>query len=492
MFSKCLKHNPNTGFAKKDDIDKNINAWHYADKQHIDKIALYDDANRKLENLIGGKSSNTLGYNPNRFSLHIYYTVDSLEGAFEMLEVYGKSLSRDITFYDLERATHKSTKTIISSLNAYDSITAPTANGIITGKTLFRGGWHGETSGPYISQFLYLPYSYGNMLIDQKYYSENDIPAASTFKGWLNIQNGVTSGIPTKNDNITYIHNPRVLGSIVHNDPLYQFYYNACLVAMQNGINPSGFYSDKITSWTSSGGPDILATVSHVALGALRCGWYQKWGMGMKIRPEVYAQRIELALTSDKDFVADVPGLADIKKYSEIGQKILDLVKNKNKELNGEETVLLPSLYTEGSPTHPSWPAGHACVAGACSTVMKAMLQTHDDKYNRLPWPKPVKHSIDGITLVDYEGHTKGMTIVGEFNKLASNVSLGRDFGGVHYRCDGGCGNVLGEKYAITYLIDKCKEYIESKNKLFKGFILEKFDGSIIKINKYGTSVIKK
>ncbi len=39
---------------------------------------------------------------------------------------------------------------------------------------------------------------------------------------------------------------------------------------------------------------------------------------------------------------------------------------------------LLPQVYPEGSPLHPSYGAGHASVAGACVTMMKALF---DESY---------------------------------------------------------------------------------------------------------------
>ncbi len=34
--------------------------------------------------------------------------------------------------------------------------------------------------------------------------------------------------------------------------------------------------------------------------------------------------------------------------------------------------ALLPMAFPEGSPTHPAYGAGHATVAGACVTILKA------------------------------------------------------------------------------------------------------------------------
>ena len=41
-------------------------------------------------------------------------------------------------------------------------------------------------------------------------------------------------------------------------------------------------------------------------------------------------------------------------------------------EKQGAKTYLLGLTYPEGSPLHPSYPSGHATLAGACITVIKA------------------------------------------------------------------------------------------------------------------------
>ena len=42
----------------------------------------------------------------------------------------------------------------------------------------------------------------------------------------------------------------------------------------------------------------------------------------------------------------------------------------------GNATSLLPMAFQEGSPMHPSYGAGHATVAGACVTILKAFFDT--------------------------------------------------------------------------------------------------------------------
>jgi len=83
----------------------------------------------------------------------------------------------------------------------------------------------------------------------------------------------------------------------------------------------------------------------------------------------------------------------------------------------------------------------------------------------------------DGTGLVAYV--EPELTIEGELNKLASNISLGRDIAGVHYRTDGDLGIVLGEQVAIGVLQD----YVNTFNENFEGFKFNRFDGSAVVIS---------
>ena len=89
---------------------------------------------------------------------------------------------------------------------------------------------------------------------------------------------------------------------------------------------------------------------------------------------------------------------------------------------------LLPLAYPEGSPTHPSYPTGHAAVAGACVTVLKACFRED------FPIPGPVQASADGDLLEPWLGEE--LTLGGEFSKLAGNITYGLDAGGGHYRTE--------------------------------------------------------
>ena len=180
-------------------------------------------------------------------------------------------------------------------------------------------------------------------------------------------------------------------------------------------------------------------------------------------------------ITYNKEFFTD-DVFDKIKEKLVPGQETLDEVFLRN------DNYLLLMMYPEGSPTHPSCPAGHAVVSGACTTIMKAFLKTHDSNNKPLLWPSFPKYSIDGDVLQTYDKYDNKITIIGEINKLASNIAIGRNIGGVHYRADGDDGIVLGETFAIKYLQIKLQEYISLYNGMISSFKLEKFNGDFIEI----------
>ena len=65
-------------------------------------------------------------------------------------------------------------------------------------------------------------------------------------------------------------------------------------------------------------------------------------------------------------------------------------------------------VYSEGCPTHPAYPAGHAAIAGACATALKAFFN------ESFVIPNPMMANPDGLSLVPYKTDR-------------SNVLLGRN-----------------------------------------------------------------
>jgi hypothetical protein len=125
--------------------------------------------------------------------------------------------------------------------------------------------------------------------------------------------------------------------------------------------------------------------------------------------------------------------------------------------------------FPEGCPTHPSYGAGHATVAGACTTILKAWFATS------FVLPDPVVASADGTALLPYAGPP--LTVGGELDKLASNIGIGRNGAGVHWRSDYAASLRLGERVALCILEEQRATYNEEPS-----LALSTFDGEAITV----------
>ena len=142
-------------------------------------------------------------------------------------------------------------------------------------------------------------------------------------------------------------------------------------------------------------------------------------------------------------------------------------------------SYFLPQAYPEAGPQHPSYPSGHATMAGACATILKAAFDGAV-QFNTLPDGEIVMAQPDGGGVMDYPGPDKDqITINGEINKIASNIALGRDFAGIHWRSDAQEGLRLGEAVALSVLRDQSGNYVGEE---FEGFTITKFDGTTITV----------
>jgi hypothetical protein len=131
-------------------------------------------------------------------------------------------------------------------------------------------------------------------------------------------------------------------------------------------------------------------------------------------------------------------------------------------------TFLLPQAFPEGSPVHPAYGSGHAAVAGACVTVLKAWF---DESW---VLPDPVIPNAAGTELMPYTGpDADRLTVGGELDKVAANIAIGRNMAGVHWRTDYSESIRLGEAVAIGVLRDQVRVGHEDAS-----FGLTRFDGN--------------
>ena len=126
---------------------------------------------------------------------------------------------------------------------------------------------------------------------------------------------------------------------------------------------------------------------------------------------------------------------------------------------------------------HPSYGAGHATVAGACVTILKAFFD-HKHPVTLAGHDKCAFVPTDDGLCLNVENIENGrLTVEGELNKLASNISIGRDWAGVHYFTDYIESLRMGEQVALGILEEHKLTYAETFS-----MTVPLFDGSTIRI----------
>jgi hypothetical protein len=430
--------------------------------------------------------------------------IDSAEGAAEMAELYWMSLVRDVNFTDFDNDDNKLIQRAAEDLSTYSAFYGPKQNGKVTPDTIFRGNWPGTLKGPYVSQFAllgtkipafdlmpddgYVILGWGNR-IDQRILTL--LPGSdhlTDFKEWLRVQNGFD---PRRGEFCSneydktprFIHTPRDLANWVQYDDLpSQEFTIASLILLHQEVpcmlviddpaavvrggtapfDPGNPYRGSRTQegFFNFGPFHPLAFVSEVVLRALRAVWFQKWFVHRRLRPEEFGGRIHIQKTGQAEYP--------------IHHDILESDVFDEPQFKKRDSFLLPQVFPQGAPPHPSYGAGHASAVGAMATILKAFFD------ERFVLRNPVVPNKDGTKLEPYKGSDKDeLTVGGELNKLASNVAVGRQFAGVHYRSDYVESISLGEKVAIGILEQQREIYNEDYS-----FTFTKFNGEKMVIRK--------
>jgi hypothetical protein len=422
----------------------------------FERIRLGDG--RQLTNPQAGLAFEMQGPDSHHLTLAPPPSFNSAEEAGEMTEVYWQALTRDVNFLDYD--TNPLTIAAATDLSNLSDFRGPKANGQVTTATLFRGNTQGDLAGPYISQFLWKDAQFGAEPSIRKMQTVlPNVDYMTSYNDWLAVQNGASTGPNLFDQTPRYIRNNRDLSQWVHVDVLFQGYFNALLIlfGMNAPVSPTNPYVNSRTQigFGTFGGPHIAAMVCGIASAALKAVWYQKWYVHRRLRPEAFGGRVHNHLTNATSY----PIHQDVLSSTAVQQVF-----------SRYGTYLLPMAFPEGSPTHPAYGAGHATVAGACVTVLKAWF---DESF---VIPNPVVPTADGTALVPYQG--PALTVGSELNKLANNVAIGRNAAGVHWRSDATESLKLGEAVAIGVLSD----FKETYNERFAGFTFTKFDGTRVTI----------
>src|SRR5436305_4980082 len=385
------------------------------------------------------------------------------------------ALLRDVNYNDY--ATNPLAAAAAPELSAPSVFNGPkNGTGQVTPQTLFRDTAPGCTVGPYLSQFNILNTPFGAEYVVRQirtFLPGND--QMTSFPEFLNVQNGgAPSGSLAFDPVRRYIRNARDFAAFVHVDILFQAYFNACLLLIQppdpsdplvgGGIgcplNPGNPYRNNRTQigFGTFGPPAIKALMCEVASRALKAQWYQKWFVHRRLRPEAFGGLVHVQKAKNR-----YPGvLHNDVLNSEAVARVHDKFG----------TWLHPMAFPEGSPTHPAYGSGHATVAGASITALKALFDENFVIQN------PVVASNDGLAIVPWESTFPALTVGGELNKLASNIATGRNHAGVHWRTDAVNAMRLGEAVAISILQDQKACY----NETFHGLTFTKFDGTKVTV----------
>ncbi|WP_064832683.1 hypothetical protein [Rhizobium phaseoli] len=364
----------------------------------------------------------------------------------DVAELFWASLCRDIPFTD-----YASDQTVRAGQAELASIDNARFGGQAFGVKLPH-----VDQGGYISQFLIKPIPLnGNWMTQRIRCPTPQSNFLTTHDDWLASQNGErTPEATTYLGGSRYIHNGRALAEFVRTDFSYQAFLCAGLIlqswgrSVLNSALPSkNCYSS--SAFVRNGWPEIFALLAEASRLALDDAWYWKWRTFRRLRPEELAGRA--AYSSENN------------GFQAVGERISSLTGAK-KSLEVFKTRLLSQAYPEGAPLHPSFPGGHAEIAGACVTILKVFTDP------AFIIPAPIQASADGLALDAIRGE---LSLEGELNKLAWNLAFGRTHAGIHYRSDHMSGLILGEEIALKMLAEKA---VGSGNRV--KLSLRKFDGS--------------
>jgi hypothetical protein len=483
-FHKGLQHNLRDGrLENADDYKLMVKCIVEHDQDVMNNIPMAKNTTGKLVNPLASYSTIMVGMPQNLLYLPKAPTLSSNQGAAEMVELYAHALSRDIPFINYDKDI------LIQSLLGTDLLNRPnilkhlSTENPFNSKSIFRSNYAGDLIGPPISQFLLLDIIAGALVQHQKYHvppSQQDAGEARVEWGvdleeTIRIQNvnldQLPPQIPPLKFNAKYLYSGRALAEAVHNDAVYQFFYQASLILNSLGAsgNP-GFPSFKTTGSfvTNSGFGNLLCSIAEVSAAALKNGWYWKWLHSRKLRPECFGL-----------WIHDVKsGLVQNRGNFDISNVVLDnpilkkVYQSNNLVKPGSNSYTLSQAYREGGPLHPAYISGHAIISGACITIIKCFYNG-DQKWLTIPGVisgklsglvnSIVQSDATGDNLTSYsEKDMNEITINSELDKLASNIAFGRNWAGIHYRTDATEGIQLGEKVAIHFMENLLSTMVEN------------------------------
>jgi hypothetical protein len=401
------------------------------------------------------------GGDPQSFDIPPAPSIASEEMAPDVSELYWQALCRDVPFaeYGSSEVIHRAAKSM----------------GKVP-ETVFKGPMPGGLKGPYISQFLLKPIPFGATQVDQRFIlPPQNSDFMTSVSEWSQIQAGFLPWRTIEYDRVPrYLTTGRDLAEYAHYDFAHQAYLSAALILINSSYrsllncnqyksNSNPYRFSTVEEGFGTFGPaEAVDWVGRVVTPALKAAYCQKWMVHRRVRPEELGGLIHLTKTRAKTHPLH-PAILESDSIEAI--------------FASTGTYLLPQAYPEGCPMHPSYPAGHATIAGACSVILKACFD------GSMLLSGLVEPSPDGLSLRECVGYSP--TVEDEINKLAFNIAIARNWAGIHFLSDDIAGLKLGEDVGLSVLQDLARTFSEE----FKGFYITRFDGNKVHITARGELV---
>jgi membrane-associated phospholipid phosphatase len=479
-FHKGLTHDPSTGELLNNIDYENMRKGIMTNNQNLlNSVPLNPGATVKLADPLASLATALVGRQGCSLKLPPPPTLSSDAAAANMVEDYSMCMARDVPFINYD------TDPIIATLLDTNHMNAPnvlanlqyTLPGPFTTKTIFTADCVSERIGPYVSQFMLLNSAFGGAIVPQKYISLISRAQATSMglrvewgvnqQEMIKIQNGLIQLLPPESPLVlqnTYIYNGRAGSEAVHADSAFQFFYQTAFLLTELGapFNPGWpVFANQGPYITGPALPNVLCSMAGGTQEALLDVWYWKFQVWRVLRPECFSLWVTNIL---QGIVPNSPNY-DISNVVLQNGVMADIFS-----LYGSYT--LPQCYREGAPLHGSFPAGHGIYSACCATILK-IFYNGNTLWNSLSGvisgvlsdgiSGPIQANADGSTLVAYTGaDSSAMTVGSELDKLAYNISLFRDWAGVHFKSDVISGIHLGEQVAISFMEDQLSATVEN------------------------------
>lgn len=212
---------------------------------------------------------------------------------------------------------------------------------------------------------------------------------------YLDAQRGIR--LPQAHHSERLAITPRDLCTFVHSDVDEQ-YRDAADMLFREGVPLTGATKlpEGAARFVDQGRIHTYALIGAACDDALVYAWSQKWMRRIARPEEVFARAVIDPQSVPSEIVEAVGG------------------------------SFLSQAFAEGCPAHPSYPAGHAVTALACTSILKALF----DEDATIPEVVP---NSDG----SFATPTGAQLRVGdELDKLIHNIAMSRNAAGVHWAQD--------------------------------------------------------